>query len=176
MGDVVILVDNNDVPLGVMDKMEAHERGVLHRAFSVFLYNSVGELMLQRRALSKYHSGGLWTNTCCSHPRPGESVLEAGRRRLGEEMGMSANLSEAFSFIYEAELDNGLTEHELDHVLIGQAEEQPVINPDEVAEWKFMHPDEVRADMAQHPEKYTAWFRICFEEVESRRGPMLVAS
>lgn len=164
MEEQVILVDKQDNPIGLMPKMEAHEKGVLHRAFSVFILNYKGELMLQQRALHKYHSPGLWTNTCCSHQRNGESNIAAGQRRLREEMGFVAELREVTSFIYKAPFDNGLTEHELDHIMIGQYNEEPNINPEEVADWKWMHVDAVRDDIHIHPEKYTAWFIIIFEQ------------
>jgi isopentenyl-diphosphate delta-isomerase len=142
--------------------MEAHEKAVLHRAFSVFIINKNGELMLQQRALDKYHSPGLWTNTCCSHQREGESNLAAGKRRLMEEMGFVTELEETISFIYKAPFDNGLTEHELDHVLIGTYEDDPIINPEEVASWKWMEVSKVKDDIAQYPELYTEWFKIIF--------------
>ena len=132
----VILVNNNDTPIGLMEKMEAHEKALLHRAFSVFVFNKNDELMLQQRALSKYHSPGLWTNTCCSHPRVDEPVIDAGRRRLMEEMGFDCEIEKIFDFIYKAELDQGLTEHEFDHVLFGRYNENPEINPKEVKRWK----------------------------------------
>ena len=160
----VILVDENDHQIGLMPKLEAHEKGMLHRAFSVFILNSKGELMLQQRALHKYHSPGLWTNTCCSHQREGESSIEAGKRRLQEEMGFTASLEEVLSFIYKAPFDNGLTEHEYDHVLIGKFEDDPKINPDEVAGWKWMSLDAVKNDLMENPEQYTAWFKIIFEK------------
>ena len=147
-----------------MPKMEAHEKGVLHRAFSVFILNDVGELMLQQRALHKYHSPGLWTNTCCSHQRDGETNIAAGKRRLQEEMGFETELREVTSFIYKAPFDNGLTEHELDHIMIGRYNDVPNINPDEVANWKWMPIDAVRDDINQHPENYTVWFIIIFEQ------------
>ena len=164
MEEQVILVDKQDNPIGLMLKMEAHEKGVLHRAFSVFILNYKGELMLQQRALHKYHSPGLWTNTCCSHQRNGESNIAAGQRRLREEMGFVAELREVTSFIYKAPFDNGLTEHELDHIMIGQYNDEPNINPEEVADWKWMSVDAVRNDINIHPEKYTAWFIIIFEQ------------
>ena len=163
----VILVDKKDWPLGEMEKMEAHKKAVLHRAFSIFIFNDKNELMLQRRALSKYHSPGLWTNTCCSHPRPGEEVLEAGHRRLQEEMGFDCELHKIFDFIYKAELDQGLTEHEFDHVLFGRFNQDPAINPDEVDDWKWMNMEELAADMEAHADKYTVWFRIAFERVKA---------
>ncbi|NER12292.1 isopentenyl-diphosphate Delta-isomerase [Leptobacterium flavescens] len=158
----VILVDENDKQIGLMPKMEAHEKGLLHRAFSVFILNDKNELMLQQRALHKYHSPGLWTNTCCSHQRDGESNLEAGKRRLFEEMGFTAPLKELVSFIYKAPFDNGLTEHEYDYVLMGRYDEDPVINPEEVASWKWMPLDEVKDDIEANPDLYTAWFKIIF--------------
>ncbi|MFZ8961108.1 MAG: isopentenyl-diphosphate Delta-isomerase [Flavobacteriaceae bacterium] len=159
----VILVDTNDTPLGTMPKMEAHEKAVLHRAFSVFILNSKNQLMLQQRALHKYHSPGLWTNTCCSHQRLGETNIEAGKRRLFEEMGITSELTELFSFIYKAPFDNGLTEHELDHVLVGYSNEDPTINLEEVSNWKWMDIDAVHVDCEQQPHNYTVWFRIIFD-------------
>ena len=164
MEEKVILVDKQDNPIGLMPKMEAHEKGVLHRAFSVFILNNAGDLMLQQRALHKYHSPGLWTNTCCSHQRDGESNIAAGQRRLYEEMGFVTPLREITSFIYKAPFDNGLTEHELDHIMIGQYNDEPIINPDEVADWKWMPIDAVRDDINQHPQNYTVWFIIIFEQ------------
>ncbi|MFS4417681.1 isopentenyl-diphosphate Delta-isomerase [Maribacter sp. 2307ULW6-5] len=159
----VILVDENDVQIGTMPKMEAHEKARLHRAFSVFVLNEKGEVMLQQRASHKYHSPLLWTNTCCSHQRVGETNVEAGKRRLMEEMGFSTELKELFSFIYKAPFDNGLTEHELDHVMIGRYNGEPNINLDEVGGWKWMTPMAIKEDMAQNPKKYTAWFKIIFD-------------
>ncbi len=160
----VILVNENDEKLGLMPKQEAHEKGVLHRAFSIFIFNDKNELMLQQRALHKYHSPGLWTNTCCSHQRDGETSLDAGKRRLFEEMGFSTDLKETTSFIYKAPFDNGLTEHELDHILVGNFEETPEINSEEVASWKWMHLEEVKKDIQNNPEIYTAWFKIIFDK------------
>ncbi|MGB0769196.1 MAG: isopentenyl-diphosphate Delta-isomerase [Flavobacteriaceae bacterium] len=160
----VILVNENDEQIGLMPKMEAHEKAVLHRAFSVFIFNSNNELMLQQRAAHKYHSPLLWTNTCCSHQRDGETNIEAGTRRLQEEMGFTTSLKETTSFIYKAPFDNGLTEHELDHIMIGYYEQVPVINPDEVEDWKWMPLEDVRTDIAAQPELYTAWFKIIFEK------------
>ena len=160
----VILVDENDKEVGVMPKMEAHEKAVLHRAFSVFIMNNKGETMLQQRAEHKYHSPLLWTNTCCSHQRLGETNIQAGKRRLQEEMGFVVELRELFSFIYKAPFDNGLTEHELDHVMIGSYNDAPYINTEEVADWKWMKPQDIKNDIAKHPENYTAWFKIIFEK------------
>ncbi|MGI9531802.1 isopentenyl-diphosphate Delta-isomerase [Lutimonas sp.] len=164
----VILVNTEDKQLGLMGKMEAHEKALLHRAFSVFIFNKKGELMLQQRALDKYHSPGLWTNTCCSHQRDGESNIEAGRRRLQEEMGFECELKELFWFVYKAPFDNGLTEHELDHVMIGSFDEDPEINPEEVASFKWMTLEDVKKDMEEHPEMYTEWFKIIFKEYDQR--------
>ena len=160
----VILVNENDEQIGLMGKMEAHEKALLHRAFSVFIFNEKNELMIQQRAMHKYHSPGLWTNTCCSHQRAGESNIEAGKRRLQEEMGFVTDLTESISFIYKAPFDNGLTEHEYDHIMIGHFNELPNINPDEVAAWKWMSLDAVKADMKTQPDLYTAWFKIIFEK------------
>jgi len=159
----VILVNSNDEPIGLMPKMEAHEKALLHRAFSVFIINSNNELMLQQRALQKYHSPGLWTNTCCSHQRDGEENIEAGLRRLQEEMGFETPLEYLFNFIYKAPFDNGLTEHELDHVMLGRYEGKPSINPEEVASWKWMDIDLIHADLINNPADYTVWFAIIFD-------------
>ena len=162
MEEQVILVDEQDNPIGLMPKLEAHQKALLHRAFSVFILNSKGELMLQQRAKHKYHSPGLWTNTCCSHQRNGETNIQAGKRRLQEEMGFSTKLKEVTSFIYKAPFVNGLTEHEFDHVLLGYYEDDPVINPDEVSSWKWMPIEEVKNDIGQNPDLYTVWFVIIF--------------
>ncbi len=161
----VILVDEQDQPIGLMEKQAAHLEPHLHRAFSVFVFNSKGELLLQQRAFLKYHSPGLWTNTCCSHPREGETVMEAATRRLKEEMGMKCELREVYTFIYKAPVGQGLTEHEFDHVLIGQTDETPCINSDEVASWKYTSLDDLEKDIQLHPELYTEWFKITFEEM-----------
>jgi len=160
----VILVDAHDNPIGTMNKMEAHEKAVLHRAFSVFILNDKNEVMLQQRAAHKYHSPLLWTNTCCSHQRVGETNIEAGKRRLFEEMGFTADLKELFHFIYKAPFDNGLTEHELDHVMIGYSNANPVINPEEVESWKWMSIEAIKDDMTNNPKDYTVWFKIIFDE------------
>ncbi len=150
-----------------MEKIEAHEKALLHRAFSVFVVNDNNEIMLQQRALGKYHSPGLWTNTCCSHQREGETNIEAGKRRLMEEMGFVTELKELFHFIYIAPFDNGLTEHELDHVMIGNYNDAPIINPDEVASYKWMTAQDIKTDMEEQPETYTEWFKIIFEKYYS---------
>ena len=163
--ETVILVDANDNALGEMEKLEAHQKGQLHRAFSIFIFNSKGELLLQKRALDKYHSGGLWTNTCCSHPRVGENIPVAALRRLEEEMGFTCNLQEVFSFIYCAALNNELTEYEFDHVLFGSFEEKPKVNPLEVAEWKWMSMADTREQVKVNPGQFTAWFLFMFDQV-----------
>lgn len=160
----VILVNRNDEQIGLMPKLEAHEKAVLHRAFSVFVLNDKNEIMLQQRAQHKYHSPLLWTNTCCSHQREGETNIQAGSRRLYEEMGFETELKELFHFIYKAPFDNGLTEHELDHVMIGHYNNEPKINTDEVENWKWMCIEDVQKDMLMQPEIYTVWFKIIFDE------------
>ena len=159
----VILVDENDNQVGVMPKLEAHQKGLLHRAFSVFIFNSKYELLLQKRASSKYHSGGLWTNTCCSHPREGEEILDAAKRRLIEEMGIDTSLRKVHDFIYKAELDNDLTEHEFDHVLYGIYNEDPIINEDEADDFKWIDMDSLNEDIKTNADNYTIWFKIAFE-------------
>ena len=168
MEEKVILVNEKDDQLGLMGKMEAHQKAVLHRAFSVFVFNKKGELLLQQRALDKYHSPGLWTNTCYSHQRDGESNIEAGKRRLEEEMGFSCDLEELFWFVYKASFDNGLTEHELDHVMIGHYDQDPEINKEEVASHKWMLLEDVKKDIDMRPELYTEWFKIIFKEYDQR--------
>ena len=165
MHSEVIVVDENDNAKGVMEKMEAHQKGVLHRAFSVFVFNSAGELLLQQRADHKYHSGGLWTNTCCSHPAPGEEVTDAALRRLKEEMGFNCELSHAFSFIYKAHFQNGLTEYEFDHVYIGYSDSIPLLNKDEVQNWKYINLQKLSQDIEENPGIYTAWIKECFKMV-----------
>ena len=164
--EYVILVDEKDNPLGIKEKMAAHQDGDLHRAFSIFVFNSKGELMLQQRSLNKYHSPGLWTNTCCSHPRENEAILEAAHRRLMEEMGFDCEMKEEFTFKYKANVGEGLTEHEFDHVFIGTFDGLPEVNKEEVNNWKFILMDDVLNDMEDDPDKFTIWFRIAFDEVE----------
>lgn len=163
----VILVDELDNALGAMEKMKAHQLGVLHRAFSVFLFDENGNMLLQKRALSKYHSPGLWTNTCCSHPRPGEQVNEAAKRRLVEEMGIVANIEEAFHFIYRAALDQDLIEHELDHVFIGTYSGEIVPNELEVSDYLYLSMETIKQRMKMAPESFTVWFNIAFPKVEA---------
>jgi isopentenyl-diphosphate delta-isomerase len=166
----VILVDENDVETGLMGKTEAHEKGLLHRAVSVFIVNSDGEWLLQCRALNKYHSAGLWTNTCCSHPLPGESTVDAAKRRLFEEMGIKCDLVPLFNFTYREILENGLIEHELDYVFLGIADDIPVINDLEVAEFKYFNYREMEIDIKTNPENYTIWFRKIFKQVNQHIG------
>ena len=165
MIEKVILVDKNDNELGTMEKQEAHVKGLLHRAFSVFIFNDKNELLLQRRAVKKYHSGGLWTNTCCSHPRQNEKTEDAAKRRLIEEMGMRSTLKKQFDFVYKAKLDNNLYEHEFDHVFFGFTNDLPIINPEEVEEYTYKTLEDIGNEMKTIPDKYTEWFKICFREV-----------
>ncbi|MFM7023169.1 MAG: isopentenyl-diphosphate Delta-isomerase [Flavobacteriales bacterium] len=161
----VILVDENDRYKGTMEKMEAHRKGLLHRAFSVFIFNHKNEMILQRRAKHKYHSAGLWSNTCCSHPRFGESVEEAANRRLREEMGFECPLEKSFDFIYKSDFSNGLSEHEFDHVFIGYYNGEIHFNHEEVCEYKFMTLDDVYDDLHNNSSQYTVWFKIAFLKI-----------
>ena len=161
----VILVDENDIAIGVMEKMEAHEKALLHRAFSVFIFNNKGEMLLQQRSLRKYHSGGLWTNTCCSHPRSNEDILQAAHRRLQEEMGFNTELTKAFTFIYKAEFSNGLTEHEFDHVFIGTYNGIIEPNFDEVESYEFRSIKLIQASFIKYNDFFTEWFLIAFPKV-----------
>ena len=159
----VILVDKNDKQVGLMPKLEAHKKGVLHRAFSIFIFNSKYELLLQKRSSSKYHSGGLWTNTCCSHPREGEDILDAANRRLDEEMGIKTSLRKVYDFIYKAELDNQLTEHEFDHVFYGVFDNDPILNKNEAEDFKWVDMETLNNDIIKNEDNYTVWFKIAFE-------------
>ena len=170
----VILVDESDHAIGEMDKMEAHRDGVLHRAISILVFNSRHELLLQQRSLSKYHSPGLWTNTCCSHPRPGEPSPMAAHRRLKEEMGFECQLNKVFDFIYRAEFDNGLTEHELDHVYIGYYDRDPVINPEEADNFKWSPVSGLLEEMQMNPTGYTVWFRLILEKIQEKMPELLI--
>ena len=167
MKEFVVLVDQDDQKLGLMEKQQAHVAGLLHRAFSVFVFNSKGELMIQQRAASKYHSPTLWTNTCCSHPRDNETYEQAAHRRLEEEMGFDCELEYKFNFIYKAHLENDLIEHELDHVFIGTFDNEPKLNPDEVMAYRWVELDDLKKDMEKNPQNYTAWFKIIFEHYVS---------
>jgi len=161
------LVDENDRELGTMEKLEAHRKGVLHRAFSIFLFNDQGELLLQKRSAAKYHCGSLWSNTCCSHPVKGMAMEKCLQNKLYQEMGITADVEKAFDFTYRAEMNNGLIEHEYDHVYIGRFSGIPQPNPEEVCEWKYVSMQELGHDLALHPEDYTAWFRLLFEPLLS---------
>jgi isopentenyl-diphosphate delta-isomerase len=163
--EYVILVDEHDNEIGVMEKMKAHREGILHRAFSVFIFNDKGELLLQQRASNKYHSAGLWTNTCCSHPRPNETIKNAANRRLFEEMGMSCELTIKTNFIYKSPFENGLTEHELDYVLIGNINQNPHINKEEVENFKWMSVSDIKMELLSNPGVYTTWFKIAIEKL-----------
>jgi isopentenyl-diphosphate Delta-isomerase len=158
--EYVILVDEQDREVGTMEKMEAHVKGVLHRAFSVLVFNSKGEMLIQRRADCKYHSAGLWTNTCCSHPRPGEKIEDAAQRRLEEEMGISLTPEKAYSFIYRTELGGGLIEYELDHVLTAYYDGEPALNAEEAQDWRYISIPELKSLVSTHPDDFTIWFKL----------------
>ncbi|HNR72891.1 MAG: isopentenyl-diphosphate delta-isomerase [Bacteroidetes bacterium OLB12] len=162
----VILVDEHDCEIGTLEKMAAHQQGKLHRAFSVLIFNRSGQLLLQQRAIKKYHSGGLWTNTCCSHPQPGEDILDAGRRKLIQEMGIDCNLTFSHKFLYKVKLDNNLIEHELDHVLVGYYDGQPKLNRSEAMAWKFASLNEIKQNVRLHPRNYTPWFKLILQQPE----------
>lgn len=173
MAEYVMLVDEQDNEIGVMEKMQAHREALLHRAISIFIFNDKDELLLQQRAEGKYHSPLLWTNTCCSHPRPGEVLIDAAHRRLGEEMNMACNLTHQFSFTYKAVLDQGLTEYEFDHVFFGHSNEVPVPNAEEVLNWKYLALDTISAEIDAGPETYTSWFKLMLEKIKSVRNERL---
>jgi isopentenyl-diphosphate delta-isomerase len=163
--EYVVLVDNNDNAIGTMEKQQAHVEGVLHRAFSIFIFNSENKLLLQKRASSKYHCGGLWTNTCCSHPRENEIILDAANRRLQEEMGMQCELKPLFNFVYKAEFENGLIEHEYDHVFVGQSNQIPELNTEEVEDYRYIDLEELQAEIKVSPQNFTPWFLIALDRV-----------
>lgn len=165
MQEFVILVDENDKEIEIEEKLKAHEKGKLHRAFSIFIFNSKNELLLQKRALDKYHSAGLWTNTCCSHPRPNEDINISVHRRLKEEMGFDCELKEIFTFKYKVPFANGLAEHEFDHVFIGYYEENPKINPEEVESYVWIDLPTLSLKIKNNPEQYTEWLKICYEKL-----------
>ena len=168
MGDQIVLVDKDDREVGKAEKMAVHKKGLLHRAFSVLVFNSKGELLLQQRAKEKYHCGGLWTNTCCSHPRKGETVSQAAHRRLLEEMGVDCELEEIFSFSYRVDFPNGLTENEFDHVLMGKSDDQPKPDPKEVEQWRWVSLRALRTEIRKNPEIYTYWFKILIEKLPEK--------
>lgn len=169
MKESVILVDQNDKEIGTMEKLEAHKKGLLHRAFSVCIFNSRGETLLQKRAAHKYHSGGLWTNTCCSHPRPGEETLGAAERRLKEEMGLSCPLKEVGKLTYKTSFPNGLTEHEYDYIFVGLCDDDPTLNRDEADDFKWISQKDLRDDIERNPDSYTYWFKKLALEIFPKR-------
>jgi isopentenyl-diphosphate delta-isomerase len=160
----IILVDENDNEIGIEEKLKVHKEGKLHRAFSIFIFNSKGELLLQKRAKAKYHSGGLWTNTCCSHPRPNQNIENEAKRRLEEEMGIDCDLEEISSIVYRTGVGN-LIEHEFDHIFVGKFEGNPEPNKDEVEDWKWIGIDELKKSLYENPERYTSWFRIILQKI-----------
>ena len=170
----VILVDEQDNALGTMDKLQAHQKGVLHRAFSIFIFNDQGQMLIQQRAFGKYHSGGLWTNACCSHPLPGETLKQAAKRRLQEEMGFSCELKELCSFIYREELDNNMIEHELDHVFSGEYNDDPKPDPLEVAAFKWISMKQLQAQLELHPEEFTVWFKVILDNFQKNLSPKII--
>lgn len=163
--EFVVLVDEQDNPIGKMEKQQAHIEGLLHRAFSIFIFNSEKKLLLQKRASSKYHCGGLWTNSCCSHPRENENIQDAANRRLAEEMGMQCSLKPIFTFMYRAEFDNGLIEHELDHVFFGESDQNPKINPEEVETYRYIAMEDLQQEVKEFPQNFTPWFIIALDRV-----------
>jgi len=163
MNSCVVLVDKQDKPIGKMDKLEVHQKGLLHRAFSIFIFNDAGLLLLQCRAKTKYHSGGLWTNTCCGHPQPGEETGAAALRRLKEETGIATRLEEKFSFIYQAPLDHSLTEHEYDHVYTGNYNQEPVLNTEEASAYRWISLRDLKKELEEHPEQFTEWLKIAIQ-------------
>jgi len=163
--EMVAIVDENDNEIGEEEKIKAHQEGKLHRAFSIFIFNSKGQMLIQKRVKTKYHSGGLWTNTCCSHPRPGEPIEKASHRRLKEEMGFDCEISEIFSFTYKVKFDNGIFENEYDHVFLGKFDGKPMPNSKEIEDWMFIGLDELKKDIKSNPEKYTHWFKIALDKL-----------
>jgi isopentenyl-diphosphate Delta-isomerase len=170
MKEYVILVDESDTEIGTAEKLQTHREGALHRAFSIFVFNPKDELLLQKRAKTKYHSGGLWSNTCCSHPRPAEPIHAAAHRRLMEEMGFGCDLEEIFSFTYRVQFADDLFEHEYDHVFVGTYDGEPAPNPAEVNAWKWMDLDVLRQDVRRYPDRYTYWLKLCVEKMDPRIG------
>lgn len=164
--DKVILVDQNDLEVGAIDKMEAHIKGMLHRAFSIFLFNSKKEMLIHQRAAGKYHGGGLWTNACCSHPQPGEELKSSAIERLYFEMGLHCDLQKAFSFIYHAPVENGLIEHEYDHVYIGFTDDNPILNPEEVQAYRWVSTQDLKKEIETEPEKFTFWFKKAVQMIK----------
>ncbi len=163
----VILVTENDEQIGAMEKLEAHKKGLLHRAFSVFIFNKKGEMLLHKRAAAKYHNGGLWTNACCSHPMPGEVIIDAAKRRLYEEMGFTVSVSHAFSFTYKATFDNGLTEYEFDHVFAGIHDGEIKFNTSEVSDYCYKSIEDIESSLITHPQNYTEWFKLALPGIKA---------
>lgn len=172
----IILVDENDNELGFLDKLSVHQKGLLHRAFSVFIFNSKGEFLLQQRADEKYHSPGLWSNTCCSHPNKGEVLQDAIKRRLQEEIGLQCEVDFKFKFTYKMKFDNGLTEHELDHVYFGYSDDEPILNAKEVKSWRYINLENLQNEINQHPQQFSIWLRLCFPQVVESMGKGSVVS
>ncbi|SHJ55481.1 isopentenyl-diphosphate delta-isomerase [Reichenbachiella agariperforans] len=170
----VVLVDHLDNEIGTAEKLTAHRDGSLHRAFSIFLFNSKGEMLLQKRAAGKYHSANLWSNSCCSHPRPAENLADAAHRRMREELGITTDLKWLLSFQYKIDFDNGLIEHELDHVFVGQTDQPMLLNPDEVSEIKYINPEQLKKDIAVHPDQYTFWFKELVDRVLDNYQPSIL--
>jgi isopentenyl-diphosphate delta-isomerase len=166
----LILVDNNDAAIGTMEKLEAHRIGALHRAFSVVLYNARGEMLIQKRAPGKYHSPNLWSNSCCSHPRPGEATNDAVKRRLREELGLEAETRFHFRFEYRVDFGNGLIEHEMDHVYVGHTDQQPVLNPKEISDYAFVSPEALQEQMQKTPDIFTYWFHLIMQKLYKDAG------
>lgn len=164
----IVLIDCNDEPIGSMEKLQAHQEGLLHRAFSVLILNELGDMLIQRRAFEKYHSGGAWSNACCGHPRPGETTQAAAERRLQEEMGFSVPLKKLYHFTYKTDLGNGLTEHEFDHVFLGVYNDDPVPNPNEVAEWRYVSIDRLQQELKMQADQFSFWFRLIMAEFPLR--------
>lgn len=173
MKEQVVLVNEDDEFLGMMEKMEAHRKGLLHRAFSIFLYDSQGKMLLQRRASGKYHSPGRWTNAVCSHPKEGETYLDAAKRRLKEELGIETKIEEKFYFIYKADVGQGLWEHELDYVFEGRFEGEFHLNQDEVSEVKYLSIEQIERELEKNPDRYTEWFKIIFQEYRSKLNKII---
>lgn len=172
MKELLILVDEYDNEIGLLDKLSVHQKGLLHRAFSVFIFNEKGELLLQQRADEKYHSAGLWSNTCCSHPRSGEDITEAVNRRLKEEMGFECDTDFKFSFVYKIHFENGLTEHEFDHVYSGISDELPMPNKNEVKNWQYLNLQKLKEEIRLNPQSYSAWLKICLPTVMEQFEPI----
>jgi len=171
--DYVIQVDKNDQFEGIIEKIEAHKKGILHRAVSVLIFNSKGEMLLQKRSVNKYHSGGLWSNAACTHPSPDETTEQASLRRLQEEMGISTDLSHLYSFVYKVNLNNGMIEHEFDHVFIGVTDQKPTLNPEEASAFKYLSIQKIKDEMTDSPANFSAWFKLIFDELITLQPELL---